>query len=186
MKKQVAVILVILIAAAAVTTLVLHNRRAITPTADVQEEAPADSAYTEQASQTEESSEQMDEDIPGVISLPDDGEDSEEAGTPSVTAETETVETPTVIVDPGTEGPGTESEETEEETGETEETQTPTTAWTAWDAFLALSPREQDEFMKSFDSVEAFTEWMVAAQREWAAAHPAEEIPADGTITIGN
>ena len=40
--------------------------------------------------------------------------------------------------------------------------------------------------MKSFDSVEAFTEWMVAAQREWAAAHPAEEIPADGTITIGN
>lgn len=59
------------------------------------------------------------------------------------------------------------------------------TAWTAWDAFLALSPEEQDAFMKSFENPEAFTEWMLAAQAEWAAAHPMEEIGPGDVIDFG-
>ena len=62
---------------------------------------------------------------------------------------------------------------------------TPDTAWTAWDDFLALSPEEQDAFMHSFENLDAFTEWMVAAQKEWAAAHPTEEIGPGDVIHIG-
>lgn len=58
-------------------------------------------------------------------------------------------------------------------------------AWTDYDTFLAKSPAEQDAFMKSFDSPEAFANWLVKAQKEWAAAHPAAEIGPDGVIDFG-
>lgn len=58
-------------------------------------------------------------------------------------------------------------------------------AFTEYDAFMAKSPSEQDAFMKSFGSTEAFTEWLVKAQKEWAEAHPAEEIGSDGVINLG-
>lgn len=58
-------------------------------------------------------------------------------------------------------------------------------AWTEYDEFLSKSPEEQDEFMKSFDSPEAFTEWLLNAQREWAEAHQAEEIGPGGVIDLG-
>ena len=61
----------------------------------------------------------------------------------------------------------------------------PDTAWTDWDDFLAMTPEEQDAFMQSFDSVEDFKDWMVAAQKEWAAAHPMEEINPGDVIHIG-
>ena len=181
MKKRAAVIIMILLAAAAVTALILHDRRAGSPPPEMPEETLAESVKLEQ----DGAAEQMGEDSPVVISVPDDESPAEETESPSVTTETETPEMPTVVIDPGTEDPGEESEDPEEEP---EQTPTPTTteAWTAWDSFLALSPQAQDEFMKSFDSVEAFTEWMLAAQREWAAVHQPEEIPPDGSITIGN
>ena len=62
---------------------------------------------------------------------------------------------------------------------------TPDTNWTDWDTFLAMTPEEQDEFMLSFESLEAFTEWMTTAQKEWAVAHPAEEIGPGDVIHIG-
>ena len=62
---------------------------------------------------------------------------------------------------------------------------TPDVAWTEWDEFLAMTPEEQDAFMQSFESLEAFKDWMVAAQQEWAAAHPAEEIGPGDVIHIG-
>ena len=62
---------------------------------------------------------------------------------------------------------------------------TPDTGWTDWDTFLAMTPEEQDEFMLSFESMEAFTEWMTTAQKEWAAAHPTEEIGPGDVIHIG-
>ena len=58
-------------------------------------------------------------------------------------------------------------------------------ASTEYDAFLAKSPAEQDAFMKSFGNEEAFTEWLLKAQKEWAEAHPASEIGPDGTIDLG-
>ena len=57
--------------------------------------------------------------------------------------------------------------------------------WTEYDEFLSKSPEEQDEFMKSFESPEAFTEWLLNAQREWAEAHQAEEIGPGGVIDLG-
>lgn len=62
---------------------------------------------------------------------------------------------------------------------------TPDTAWTDWDEFLAMTPEEQDAFMQSFETVEDFKDWMVAAQKEWAAAHPMEEIGPGDVIHIG-
>ena len=57
--------------------------------------------------------------------------------------------------------------------------------WTEYDEFLSKSPEEQDEFMKSFESPEAFTEWLLNAQKEWAEAHQAEEIGPGGVIDLG-
>ena len=59
------------------------------------------------------------------------------------------------------------------------------TVWTEYDEFLSKSPEEQDEFMKSFESPEAFTEWLLNAQKEWAEAHQAEEIGPGGVIDLG-
>ena len=59
-------------------------------------------------------------------------------------------------------------------------------AWTEWDSFMAMSPAAQDEYMKSFESLDAFTAWMVAAQKEWAAAHPMEEIGPGSVIDFSN
>ena len=50
------------------------------------------------------------------------------------------------------------------------------TAWTEWDTFISLSPDQQDAFMQSFESIDAFVAWMTSAQAAWAAAHPMEEI----------
>ena len=58
-------------------------------------------------------------------------------------------------------------------------------AWTEWDSFLSMSPQEQDAFMQSFESPDAFASWMVAAQAEWAAAHPTEEIGPGDVIDFG-
>ena len=58
-------------------------------------------------------------------------------------------------------------------------------AWTEWDTFLSLSPEEQDAYMQSFESPEAFAAWMVSAQQEWADAHPTEEIGPGGVISFG-
>ena len=57
--------------------------------------------------------------------------------------------------------------------------------WTEYDEFLSKSPEEQDEFMKSFENPEAFTEWLLNAQKEWAEAHQAEEIGPGGVIDLG-
>ena len=58
-------------------------------------------------------------------------------------------------------------------------------AWTDWDTFLSLTPEEQDRFMRSFESPEAFAAWMRAAQTAWAAAHPMEEIGPGSVIDLG-
>ena len=57
--------------------------------------------------------------------------------------------------------------------------------WTEYDEFLSKSPEEQDEFMRSFEGPEAFTEWLLNAQKEWAKAHQAEEIGPGGVIDLG-
>ena len=59
------------------------------------------------------------------------------------------------------------------------------TVWTEYDEFLSKSPEEQDEFMRSFEGPEAFTEWLLNAQKEWAEAHKAEEIGPGGVIDLG-
>jgi len=56
---------------------------------------------------------------------------------------------------------------------------------TTYEQFLALTPNEQDAFMQSFESMDAFTAWLVAAQEAYTAGMDIEEIGVDGVISIG-
>ena len=84
---------------------------------------------------------------------------------------------------------GTPADRQEEASGQQEEEsgQKPAedSAWTEYDDFMAKSPAEQDAFIKSFENMDAFTEWLVKAQKEWTEAHPVEEIGPGGTIDLG-
>lgn len=59
-----------------------------------------------------------------------------------------------------------------------------TPALTEYEVFYALSPEQKDAFLNSFESYEAFYEWLIAAQAEYAAVHPEIEIGPGGTIDL--
>ncbi len=54
----------------------------------------------------------------------------------------------------------------------------------SYEVFYALSPEQKDAFLHSFESYDAFYEWLVAAQAEFAKLHPEIEIGPDGTIDL--
>lgn len=56
---------------------------------------------------------------------------------------------------------------------------------TSYEQFLALSSEQKDEFMHSFESMDAFFEWLTAAQEEYKNAHPEIEIGPGDIIDLG-
>ena len=169
MKKSITVIIVILLAAIAAGAVLLRmnstkndlSEKADQPISEPVQEEKTDDQMTETAAP------QLDD--PVVIEVPDDGELTGAENKSEAESESDPA---------GTSSPQNENNQ--------EKTESSAYVWTEWDSFLALSPAEQDAFMKSFESPDAFASWMVAAQAEWAAAHPTEEMPADGVITIGD
>ena len=55
---------------------------------------------------------------------------------------------------------------------------------TGYEEFYALTPEQKDAFLNSFESYEAFFEWLTAAQSEFAQAHPDFEIGPGGMIDL--
>ena len=53
-----------------------------------------------------------------------------------------------------------------------------------YEEFYALTPEQKDAFLNSFESYEAFYEWLTAAQSEFAQAHPDFEIGPGGMIDL--
>ena len=53
-----------------------------------------------------------------------------------------------------------------------------------WEEFYALSSEEKDAYKNSFDSKDAFFDWMIDAQNKFTKEHPDIEIGADGTIDL--
>ena len=49
-----------------------------------------------------------------------------------------------------------------------------------------MSGAEQQEYMMSFSSIEAFFEWFNAAKAKYDAEHPSIEIGGDGSIDLGD
>ena len=124
--------------------------------------------------------------------------------TPVVTATPEPLPDPvTVVLDPekGISATFGVAEGDAEEVEEEEPSATPTAApsptasptpvpvpedpaQTAYELFYAMSPEQKDEFMHSFESMDAFYEWLVAAQAEFEEKHPEIEIGPNGVIDL--
>lgn len=126
--------------------------------------------------------------------------------TPVVTATPEPLPEPgTVVLDPekGISATFGVAEGDAEEVEEEEPTATPTPtaapsptasptpvpvpedpAQTAYELFYAMSPEQKDAFLNSFESYEAFYEWLVAAQAEFKEKHPDIEIGPGGVIDL--
>ena len=56
---------------------------------------------------------------------------------------------------------------------------------TEYEKYMAMSGADQKVYMESFDSIEAFFNWLQNAKAEHEAANPSIEIGADGKIDIG-
>lgn len=54
----------------------------------------------------------------------------------------------------------------------------------SYELFCALSPEQKDEFLNSFESYDAFYEWLIAAQEEYKTQHPDVEIGPGGVIDL--
>ncbi len=55
-----------------------------------------------------------------------------------------------------------------------------------YEEYMAMSGAEQQEYMMSFSSIEAFFEWFNAAKAKYDAEHPSIEIGGDGSIDLGD
>lgn len=93
------------------------------------------------------------------------------AGTKPI--ETKPVETEVIKTEPIK----TESTETPDLGSQTAK---PATGDTDYEAYIAMSGPEQQKFMESFDSIQAFFEWHIAAKAAYEAAHPPVYIVGDG------
>ena len=54
----------------------------------------------------------------------------------------------------------------------------------SYEVFYALSPEEKDAFLESFESYQAFYEWLIAAQAEFKQLHPDIEIGPGSSIDL--
>ena len=205
MKKHVIAIIVAFLVVVAGGAVAIHQNLTNAGLPIMAEEAKDDPVQGKGVNNSEPSAPQKEND-PVVIAVPDD-EEPAMTEEPIAVTDLKPVESSSIYNEPsgiqgGTETPEPSAEgfepaddstvigptETQIPEGGAEQHSTANTSnvWTAWDTFLALSPAAQDEYMKSFESIEAFTAWMVSAQAEWAAAHQPEEISPDGSITIGS
>lgn len=68
-------------------------------------------------------------------------------------------------------------------------TETPTqneeSALSEYERFINMTPAEQQAYMESFESIEAFFEWYNQAKAEYEAANPPIEV-GDGNIDLGD
>lgn len=105
----------------------------------------------------------------------------------SVTNSTESKETEPEETEPkATEPKTTETNVTEPETTEFQPTESaPTIVKTEYEKYMEMSGAEQKAYMETFDSIDAFFNWLQNAKTEHEAAHPSIEIGADGKIDIG-
>ena len=191
MKKRLAGIIAILGILAVLAAIALFRFKAETalPSSSESVTTEPSSDADEEKNAAVESTQK--ENLPAVAEIPDEeetveGKEAPASEGPETSGEDLAVGTPDAEGNESGSGSDNDgSEGTGTPTGESGHTEAPSAVWTEWDSFLAMSPAAQDEFMMSFESIDAFTAWMVAAQQEWAAAHPTEEIGPDGAITIG-
>ena len=103
---------------------------------------------------------------------------------PANSGESETPDSP-AAPDPsqpaGGAGGGTGSTEPTESVEQ--ETTPSVSAQTEYEKFHAMSPAEQQAYMESFDSIEAFFEWYEQAAAEYEAAKPPIDV-GDGNINL--
>jgi len=111
--------------------------------------------------------------VPGVEANDFEDSDFEEDET------TEATEEATDSTEPSEE----ETDPTEEETKPEDTDPTEGDTITDFEWYNSLSGAEQQEFMNTFESVEAFFEWYNAAKSEYDALHPDVEIN-DGNIDL--
>lgn len=77
-------------------------------------------------------------------------------------------------------------EETEPTVGEEEKpTEAPVVPTTEYEKYNAMSGEEQEAFIDSFESIQAFMDWYNAAKAEYDALHPGIDI-GDGNIDAGD
>lgn len=65
-------------------------------------------------------------------------------------------------------------------------TQPPAAELSDYETFRQLSPADQQKYMESFASVEAFFEWYNKAKAEYEAANPPIEIGGDSSVDLGD
>ena len=53
-----------------------------------------------------------------------------------------------------------------------------------YEEFYALSPEQKDDFLHSFESYDAFYDWLIDAQAKFTKEYPDIEIGTDGTIDL--
>lgn len=110
----------------------------------------------------------------GVVNLDNAGPNTE---TKAPTTASEAEEETTI--------PAEEETKPEETTTPAEKNpDTPAKETTEYEKYLAMSGQQQKAFMESFDSIEAFFEWLNEAKAEYEAANPAIEID-DVVIDLG-
>lgn len=55
-----------------------------------------------------------------------------------------------------------------------------------YEKFRDMKAAEQQAFLESFESLDAFFEWYNRVKEEYAAAHPSIEIGEDGVVDMGD
>lgn len=79
----------------------------------------------------------------------------------------------------------TEGNEVLMETVPVEEIGTVVAEKTEYEKLMEMSGEEQQEFMESFESLDAFFAWLETAKAEYEAKNPGIEIGGDGIVVVG-
>ena len=103
--------------------------------------------------------------------------------TESETQPTEAATQPSESEIPSTEATTPSTEPTTEAT---EPTQSGNSYATAFEAYQAMSPAEQQAFFESFGNPEAFIAWYIAAEAAFKESQDRNEVSGDGNIDIGD